>query len=142
MNKKGREIWSCGRKNRKLRGENQNAGGSCSRDISDPIDSNRFDVLPRHVLHQIFRSEIEQGIEEAKNHTDREDRRYLFSRVDPEYAMKIEDREIFAKACDSGAVTVDRWGRPHLHLLPRSIRRKRHEERVLRREVALRELAS
>ncbi|MDD4803815.1 MAG: hypothetical protein PHN69_01445 [Candidatus Pacebacteria bacterium] len=140
MNMKRREKWSCGRKNRKFRGENLNARGY-SYDKSDPVDSNRLDVLPRGVLHQIFRSEIERGIEDAMNHSASSDRRHLFSRVDPEYAMKVEDRKVFAKACDCGAVTVDRCGHVHHHLLPRSVRRKRHEERVRRREEALREIA-
>jgi hypothetical protein len=39
-------------------------------------------------------------------------------------------------------VTVDRRGRVHHHLLPSSVRRTRHEERVARREEALREIAS
>jgi len=141
MNMKRREKWSCGRRNRKFRGENQNAEGGCPRDTSDPIDSNRLDVLPRHTLRQIFRREIEQGIEDAMDHSGSDWRR-LFARVDPEYAMKIEDRVVFAKACDCGSVTVDRRGHVHHHLLSSSIRRKRHEERVARRERDLQEIAS
>lgn len=139
MNMKRREKWSCGRKNRKFRGENLNARGY-SYDKSDPVDSNRLDVLPRGVLHQIFRSEIEQGIEDVMGPAY-SGRFYKLCRVDPEFADKVYDRKVFAKACDCGAVTVDRCGRVHHHLLPRSVRRKRHEERVARREAALREIA-
>jgi hypothetical protein len=141
MNMKCREVWSCGRKNRKFRGENLNARGYTYADDSDVINSNRLDVLPRHTLRQIFRKEIERGIEEAKSCLDHEDRRRLLCRVDPEYAMKIKDKT-FARACDCGVVRVDQYGRVHYHFLPGSVCEQRRKERALRREAALREIAS
>ncbi len=145
MKNKGREAWSCGRKNRKYRGENLNAHSKNENEIRiRGFDAEPCELCPnhkpRHVLRQVFRQEIEQGIEDAMDYFG-SDRRRLFARVDPEYAKKVADKT-FAKACDCGSVTIDRYGRVHHHFLPRSVRRKCHEERVARREEALKQIAS
>jgi hypothetical protein len=142
MNKKGRETVSCGRPNRKFRGENENAQ-KCRATYDDClIESNRLDVMPRHILRRVFQEEIEQGIEDASDRSVSSDRFHLLCRVDPEFKQKVTDRKIFAKACDCGCVSIDRYGRVHYNFLPRSVRRKRHNERVARRDNALKEAAS
>lgn len=139
MSKKGLETVSCGRANRKLRGENENARYS---HFEKEYQDTHPDKRPRHVLNRVFRGVILEGIEDAFDTSVSSDRFHLLCRVDPELKQKVTDRGVFAQACDCGCVSVDRYGRLHFNLLPRSVRRKRHQERVARRNNALDEIAS
>jgi len=161
MNMKRREKWSCGRKNRKYRGENR-------RHLNNRVKAskeNRFSYhknMSKSTRNLIWHNEVRGAIEEFEAermeaelelmgwffYEDEGDvpvvemtRFEALCAVDPEYAMKVKDKT-FAKACDSGAVNVDRWGNPHCNLLPSSVCRKRHKDRVRRREEALKQIAS
>ena len=158
MSKKDREIWSCGRMNRKFRGENLNA--NYSRYERRKEDLRRFQNLPRHLQKLIWHSEVRDTIEEIEVErieaelelwgwfcddnapaTDEMTRFDLLCAVDPEFKRKVND-PYYAKACECGAVCFDRYGRVRdFNHLPNSIRRENRKIRRAKREAALREIA-
>ncbi len=142
MNKKGRETVSCGRPNRKLRGENENAQ-KCRATYDDClIESNRLDVMPRHVQKSAVTTAIEEAISEYL--AGQQDMLSIAKEVttevvivdvgemplDKTYGLKRKKNDwLYAKACECGCVTAT-LGRLEFHHRRCKSRRRRDQQQM------------
>jgi hypothetical protein len=100
-------------------------------DVLDEIEADRMDAK-RKTLSRL----------QSENRSAEKTRFDLLCQVDPEFKRKVSD-PCYAKACECGSVCFDRHGRvKNFNPLPNNVRRSRRKARRMKREQALRLLAS
>lgn len=148
MNMKGRDVWSCGRKNRKFRGENRHHLDNCIRGCQEDrfsyhkslSKSTMKQISARHISEAVYDrwadGQYKALVVEIASHEVVTDVVIVDETVlDKVYGLKRKRQDwLYAKACECGCVTVSRGGRLEFHRIRRQPRNScRYTRRFLQK---------